>query len=261
MGTNPMISGVTSTFGNAGEFEMMLERAAILYGVPPEQRNQADVRQALTQATQYCIQLSLLPAVQVHLLAQQQKQRDGSWKTVYVPDFGEKAWKDFADRAAYLGRFRYAVEAIELTPDEVKVATALIPEQPYTRQDAGFKCRVLRTDHAEVFKISGRQYDPPWSFGFWRKKAYLMPDGNWESDPLLAQRMPADTAERRARKAALMRVFAPIPLDERDERERFQRLYNYLEDETAPEPRQTAAADALFVERKLNRDTVGELWA
>lgn len=257
MGTNPMIrsmGNVGATFGSPQEFEMMLERAAVLYNIPGEDRQRADVRQALTQATQYCIQLSLLPAVQVHLLTERKQQRDGSWLTVYIPDFGEKAWKDFADRAAYLGHFRYAVEAIELSEEEVKAATALIPEQPYSKQDAGFKCRVLRTDHAEVFKISGRKYDPPWSFGFWRKKAFRLSDGSWESDALLAQRMPADTAERRARKAALMRVFTPIPLDERDERERFQRLFNYLEEETAPAPARTPIDDALPVSRTLNRD-------
>lgn len=260
MGTNPMISSVQARFGSAEEFDVMLDRSAILYGVPEELRRLPDVRSALVQATQYCIQLALLPVIQVNLLEQRQRDLAGNWQTVYKPDLGEKAWKDFADRAAFLGGFRYAVEAIELTGDEVRTETAKIPEQRYSNKDAGFKCRVLRTDHAEVFKLSGRVYDPPWSLGFWRRFAYQNPDGAWESDKNIPQRTPADTAERRARKAALMRVFTPIPLDERDERDRFQRLYNYVEEETTPASR-TTADSALFVERKLNRDEEGMVWA
>jgi hypothetical protein len=142
-----------------------------------------------------------------------------------------------------------------MTAAEVRAATAADPTAEYTEGDAGFKARVLRSDHAGIYQMMGRQYDPEWSYGFWRQKAKKNFKGEWSSDETPAQRGPRDVAERRAYKAALMKVFTPVPVNDYEESRRFGNLSSYVETETAVDTR------LLADNTPIHRDEDGMLWA
>ena len=224
-------------FGSEEDIKMLILRQASIFGIEPAEVNRPDVQASLIKATQYSITYGYLPGIHVHMMPfnKKVKGRNGQdeWIKSYEPALGEKAWKDSADKSAQVQGFKYLVETQEMTPEEVKRHTAADPTAEYTEGDAGFKARVLRSDHAEIYRMMGRQYDPEWSYGFWRKKAKKNYKGQWISDETPNQRGPRDVAERRAYKSALMKVFSLLPLNEFDEARRFKSLATYVEDETA----------------------------
>ena len=224
-------------FGSEEDIKALMMRQASIFGIPAEDVARADVQAALVKATQYAITYGYLPGIHVHMLPfnKKVKRADGreEWVKSYEPALGEKAWKDSADKTAQMQGFSYLVETQEMTAEEVKRLTDADPTAEYTVGDAGFKARVLRSDHANIYRMMGRRYDPEWSYGFWRKKAKKNYKGEWSSDEVPAQRGPRDVAERRAYKAALMKVFTPLPADQFDEARRFQNLSHHVEIETA----------------------------
>lgn len=224
-------------FGSEEDIKMLMMRQATIFGIEPAEVNRPDVQASLIKATQYSITYGYLPGIHIHMMPfnKKVKGRNGQdeWIKSYEPALGEKAWKDSADKSAQVQGFKYLVETQEMTPEEVKRHTAADPTAEYTEGDAGFKARVLRSDHAEIYRMMGRQYDPEWSYGFWRKKAKKNYKGQWISDETPNQRGPRDVAERRAYKSALMKVFSLLPLNEFDEARRFKSLATYVEDETA----------------------------
>lgn len=223
-------------FGSEEDIKMLMMRQASIFGIEPAEVKRQDVQAALVKATQYSITYGYLPGIHIHMLPFRKKVKIGNreeWLTTYQPAMGEKAYKDSADRIAQMQGFKYLVETQEMTDAEVKAATAADKTAEYTPGDAGFKARVLRSDHAEIYRMMGRQYEPEWSYGFWRQKAKKNYKGEWSSDETPSQRGPRDVAERRAYKAALMKVFTLVPLNEFEEARRFRNLATYIEDETA----------------------------
>ena len=258
--------GILARYGSAQEIALFTQRAAAIFQIPAEELSRPDVQAALTKATQYCLRYGYLPGIHVHMLPfnqtverpnpQNPQNKIKEKIKTYTPDMGEKAWKDSADRIAQAQRFAYVVETQAMTPDEVKAATATIPEQDYHPNDAGCRARVLRSDHAQLYQTMGRRYDPEWVMGFWRQKK----DRWGNPDTIPAGRTPADVARRRAEKAARMAVFHLVPLDEYEEAQRFRRLSAYVEDETAIDPPPTPVG-TLSTTEHWERDEEGGLWA
>lgn len=224
-------------FGSEEEIKMLMERQASIFGIDRAEIVRPDVQASLVKATQYSITYGYLPGIHIHMMPFNKKVKHAAgreeWVKSYEPALGEKAWKDSADKGAQVQGFQYVVETQEMTPAEVKALTAADPTAEYTEGDAGFKARVLRSDHANIYRMMGRQYDPEWSYGFWRKKAKKNYKGQWISDETPNQRGPRDVAERRAYKSALMKVFSLLPLNEFDEARRYKNLAVFVEDETA----------------------------
>ena len=223
-------------FGSEEEIKLLMTRQAAIFGVPQADINRPDVQASLIKATQYSITYGYLPGIHIHMIPFRKNDKQGgrdNWIDTYVPDLGEKAWKDSADRLSQMQGFKYLVETKEMTQAEIKAATAADPTSEYSEDDAGFKARVLRSDHAEIYKMMGQAYNPEWSYGFWRKKAKKKSNGEWLSDTVPTQRSPRDVAERRATKAALMKVFTLIPLNDFEDSRRFRSLATYVETETA----------------------------
>lgn len=246
-----------SRYGSEDEIKLLMERSASIFGIEKSEVNRPDVQASLVKATQYSIGYGLMPGIHVHMIPFK-KKINNTWVDTYSPDLGEKAWKEFADRIAFQERIRYFVQTEQLTPDEVEEITKTIPDQPYSPEDAGFRARVLRSDHADFHQQMGVQYNPSWSYGFWRKKATKNYQGKWSSDSLPNQRMPADVAERRAYKAALMKAFKPVPLDDFEEERRFRKLNAFVEEESAI-VRDLPQARALMAEDAIARDEDGML--
>jgi hypothetical protein len=223
-------------FGSEEEIKLLMTRQAAIFGVPQADINRPDVQASLIKATQYSINYGYLPGIHIHMIPFRKNDKQGgrdNWIDTYVPDLGEKAWKDSADRLAQMQGFKYLVETKEMTQAEIKAATAADPTSEYSEDDAGFKARVLRSDHAEIYKMMGQAYNPEWSYGFWRKKAKKKSNGEWLTDTVPTQRSPRDVAERRATKAALMKVFTLVPLNDFEDSRRFRSLTTYVETETA----------------------------
>lgn len=223
-------------FGSEADIQMLMERQASIFGIERSEVDRPDVQAALVKATQYSITYGYLPGIHIHMIPFRKKVKVGNreeWINTYQPAVGEKAYKDSADRIAQMQGFRYLVETQEMTAAEVQAATTADKTAVYTPGDAGFKARVLRSDHAEIYRMMGRQYEPEWSYGFWRQKAKKKSSGEWISDETPSQRGPRDVAERRAYKAALMKVFTLVPLNEFEDSRRFQNLSHHVEMETA----------------------------
>lgn len=258
-------TGVLDRYGSPQELESFMQRAASIFQIPPEDLERPAVQASLVKATQNCLRFGYLPGIHVHMIpfnANVEKPHPQNpnatikvKERVYAPDMGEKAWKDSADRIAQQQGFRYVVQTKAMTADEVKAATSLIPGQNYHQNDAGCKARVLRSDHAELYKLVGEKYDPEWVMGFWRQKK----DQWGNSDTIPNGRTPADVAMRRATKAALMAVFHLVPLDEYEESMRFKRLNAYVEEETAIAP--SLPAETLHTSARWETDEDGETWA
>jgi hypothetical protein len=200
--------------GSAADVETLARRLILLYGIPEDAQKEA--MSAVRRAAQLVVAYGFLP--RVHVNVWQGHGDDEPW----VVDVGVRGWMDSADRLAQRMRFRYMVETRVMTPDEVRTATP--PDVEYDLDDVGVAARVLRSDHIELHKSMNREYDPPWVYGFWRVRAYRLdqsdPRSGWVADVVYKGRTPADVAELRARKAALMAVFTLQPLDEREAEQR-----------------------------------------
>lgn len=262
-------TGILTRYGSEQEIQTFMQRAAAIFQIPEEELARPDVQASLTKATQYCLNFGYLPGVHVHMIPFSKKismpnpnnpnSTIEKWVSTYAPDLGEKAWKDSANRQAQMGRFAYVVETRAMTASEVKAETDRIPGQQYDPADAGCYARVLRTDHADLYKSVGSQYNPEWVTGFWRKKARER-SGTWYADNVPVQRTPADVALRRATKAALMAVFTLVPLDEYTEAQRFRQLSAYVETETA-ETLPPLPVGVLHTNNGWETDENGDTWA
>jgi len=260
------VTGILDRYGSPAELQSFMERSASIFQIPPEDLERPAVQAALLKATQYCLRYGYLPGIHVHMIpfnVSVEKPHPSNPKAkikvkerVYAPDMGEKAWKDSADRIAQMEGIRYVVQTRAMTDAEVQKATERIPGQEYTSNDMGCRARVLRSDHAELYAAVGDKYDPEWVMGFWRQKS----DRWGKPDRIPNGRTPADVALRRATKAALMAVFHLVPLDEYEERQRFQQLNAYVEEKTAiaslPAPRE----EVLNTPDRWARDEDGEIW-
>lgn len=243
-------------FGGEEEIHMLMQRQAAIFSIPEDDLDRPDVQASLVKATQYSIAYGYLPGIHIHMIPFNRRVKIGNseqWVKTYQPDMGEKAWKDSADRQAFMGKFRYLVETEELPQDEVKRLTAEDASAEYDPADKGFRARVLRTDHADLCRELGRPYEPTWSYGFWRKKARKKNNGQWESDTVPTGRMTRDVAERRAYKAALMKVFSLVPLNDYEESQRYKQLSAYVEEESAT-VRALPHSDALPADDDATRD-------
>lgn len=262
-------SNILARYGSESEINQFMQRAAAIFQIPPEDVERPDVQASLTKATQNCLRYGYLPGIHVHMIPFNRKMKVAhpnkpnetveQWVTTYAPDMGEKAWKDSADRIAYTQGFIYDVEICPMTADEVKAATALIPDQKYHPNDAGCKARVLRSDHAKLYQMMGRKYDPEWCVGYWRQIAKEY-NGKVIADTIPNGRAPVDVARRRATKAALMAVFHLVPLDEYEESMRFKKLAAYVEEETAPST-SAMPVGILHTHNGYTVDDDGEIWA
>lgn len=262
-------SSILARFGTDWEIATYMQRAAAIFQIPPEEVNRPDVQASLTKATQYCINFGYLPGVHVHMIPfgkkikvpnpQNPNATIDKWIDTYAPDLGEKAWKDSANRQSQMQGFSYVVDIRAMTAEEVLAETARIPAQQYDPADAGCYARVLRSDHAALFKQVGRPYDPEWVTGFWRKKARER-QGTWYADNVPVQRTPGDVAMRRATKAALMAVFQLVPLNDYTESQRARQLSAYVQEATAEMLPISHAEIALPANGRYYRDEEGELW-
>ena len=259
-------TGVLTRYGSEQELQIFMERAAAIFQIPAEDLERPAVQASLLKATQNCLRYGYLPGIHVHMIPfnvnvdkphpQNPKVTVKVKERVYAPDMGEKAWKDSADRIAKDQRFTYVVQTKAMSADEVKAATSLIPGQEYHPNDAGCKARVLRSDHAELYKLVGEKYDPEWVMGFWRQKK----DQWGNPDTIPNGRTPADVAMRRATKAALMAVFHLVPIDEYEDSMRFRRMAAYVETETAPAA-SAIPQGVLHTRSSYTVDDDGEMWA
>jgi len=173
---------------------------------------------AALAAAQQIVRFGLTPMTHVYIV-----KRGGKYQAEYALE----AWKAWADRHAFLGKFRYDVQFRQMTPEEVRAYTP--PAVRYTSEDFGFLARVIRFDIAREYKELGLTYDPPWYTGFWRKEAVeeqrydegrrqYVKTGKWQPDQLPNQRTPADVAQRRAMRSALKANFTPIEIDDFENR-------------------------------------------
>ena len=128
-------------FGSEEEIKLLMTRQAAIFGVPQADINRPDVQASLIKATQYSITYGYLPGIHIHMIPFRKNDKQGgrdNWIDTYVPDLGEKAWKDSADRLAQMQGFKYLVETKEMTQAEIKAATAADPTSEYSEDDAGF---------------------------------------------------------------------------------------------------------------------------
>lgn len=166
----------------------------------------AKCRQAVQAATSLCLTYGFQPGRHVYV-----RKLGGVW----TYETGYRAWLDSANRLSVEGRFRFDVQLIGMTAEEVR---ALAGER-YTPEDCGFYARVLQTDIAQMYASMSLAYDPPFAFGLWRKLSYQevdaseRPTGRWLPDPIYTGRDALYTAELRARKAALMAVYSLVELN------------------------------------------------
>lgn len=164
-------------------------------------------RQAVQAATSLCLTYGFQPGRHVYV-----RKLAGVW----TYETGYRAWLDSANRLSVSGRFRFDVQLVAMTAEEVRVLSG----ERYTREDCGFYGRVLQTDIAQMYISMSIPYDPPFVYGLWRKMSYQeldaneRPTGKWLPDPIYPGRDALYTAELRARKAALMAVYSLVELNE-----------------------------------------------
>ena len=257
-------TGILARYGSEQEIATFMQRAAAIFAIPPEDLERPAVQASLVKATQNCLRYGYLPGIHVHMIPFNTKvdrphpQNPAATikvtERVYAPDMGEKAWKDSADRIAKDQSFTYLVQTKAMTADEVKAATALIPDQDWHANDAGCKARVIRSDHMALFQAMGERYDPEYVQGFWRQKK----DKWGNPDTIPNGRTPADVAMRRATKSALMAVFHLVPIDEYEDSLRFRRLSAYVETESAPAA--SALPGILHTRNGYEVAEDGEIW-
>lgn len=260
--------GYMSRFGSERDIQNFMRRTAAIFKIPEEDLARPDVQASLQKATQYCVTYGYIPGIHVHMIPFNEKVKIPHPQNpaveieksirVYAPDLGEKAWKDSADRICQMLRISYVVDTQAMTTEEVRIATAAIVGQEFHPSDAGCLARVYRSDHNELFKSVGRQYNPEWVAGFWRMKK----DRWGKPDTLPNGNTPADVARRRATKKALMAVFHLVPLDEYTEAQRFCQLSAYVETASAEALPPSRAELALPVDARSRyyRDSEGEIW-
>ncbi len=172
---------------------------------------------AVMSATALCLTYGFSPSRHVYV-----RRIVGEW----VYETGYRAWLDSANQMAKQGRFRFDVECFAMTDNEVRESLGA----NYSAGDRGYFARVLEDRAVLMYEKMGRVYDPEFSAGFWRKRAFLerdasdKPTGEWLPDPIYTGRDAAYTAELRARKAALMKVYSLVEINNYSAERRLQIL-------------------------------------
>lgn len=177
----------------------------------------ADCQHAVMSAAALCLNHGFFPGRHVYV-----RKIAGQWQY----ETGYRAWLDSANQMAKEQRFRFDVEIITMTDEEVRRYLGV----NYSRGDCGFFARVLEDRLVTMYARMGRDYDPEYSIGFWRKLAFQerdannKPTGEWLPDPIYPGRDAKYTAELRARKAALMKVYSLVELNNHPAERRLQTL-------------------------------------
>lgn len=162
---------------------------------------------AVMSAAALCLTYGFIPGRHVYV-----RRLAGEW----VYETGYRAWLDSANQMAKEQRFRFDVQLYLMTDAEVRDHLG----QQYSPGDCGYYARVLEDRIAAMYASMGIVYDPEFSVGVWRKLAFQerdasdRPTGEWLPDPIYHGRDQAYTAELRARKAALMKCYSLVELND-----------------------------------------------
>lgn len=209
----------------------------------------------LVKAGQYVRHYGMMPGVDMHMQTFNTKvkrmndagQEVEVWEKRATLVIGEQAYKKSAQIQANAQRDFIDIETEQLTPDDLDAhVKANFPNVERHLADRGARARVLSASASQLYRNMGRIYDPEWSYGFFfwlgepkvydGKKSY--PKG--DKDRVPNGRSGMDVAIRRAVKAAIMRKYALVPVDKRNEAQRMAQVFDMAAEDAPTDPRSGA---------------------
>lgn len=212
------------------------------------------------------------PGIHMHMQSFKTKAKrvreDGGGEVEVFEDrlalvIGEQAYK--ASMQIQANRARDYVD-VEYEPMGAEEVAAYVrdncPGVTSHKNDRGTRARVLSASAARMYADMGRKYDPEWTFGLslwlgkpkeWDGKV-TYPNGDEKRIP--QGRTPQDVADRRAIKAAIMKKYPLLPLDNMTAEQRAQRV---IEQAAPDSPLPAGHDDDLPVTRHYERDEDGQI--
>lgn len=227
-------------FGDKQTMDALMQRGAAIFQVGQDELQDPVNQGALMKAMQWTLTYGAMPGRHIHLIPSTKRYKVGNeWfeKKVYSVADSYEWRKASADQKALQMGWEPMTQTVALTPEEIKA----FDPAAFDPADKGYKSRVLFKHEIEICKMMGITYDPPWHYGFWRKKSYVVKGYNgkadeWKPDNIPSGRTSDWVAMKRAEKSALAQHFELQPIANWEQLNQRQKQATIEDALTAAEP-------------------------